>query len=148
MSEEKVRENKIRRKLKRMGFILKKSRARDPQARGYGGYAIIDEDLGIIVAGATRWVFDMSLDDVEAHIQELEEPDEIVEMEMDMDHRFEIAFNKLIIAIQNEVETLGRKATYKKWQSAWDGEQSELVRACYPTKTIYRRMLRVLLGHS
>lgn len=40
--EEKVRENRIRRKLARMGYGLTKSRVRDHQAYNYNGYMIVD----------------------------------------------------------------------------------------------------------
>jgi len=148
MNEEKVRENRIRRQLKRMGIILKKSRARDPHARGYEGYALIDEDFGIVIAGAKRWAYDMSLDDVEAHIRELEEVGKEAIVESEREHKGDIAFSRLIGAILNDTEKLGDKAAYHKWKSAWSDEQSELVRACYPSKQIYLRMLRVILGHS
>jgi hypothetical protein len=73
MSEDdKVRENRLRRKLERMGYRLMKSRARDPDALTYGGFQIIDPDSKGLVAGwgnAHRgYAFD--LDDVEAWIAE------------------------------------------------------------------------------
>jgi len=40
---ERVRENKARRRLKRRGYELAKSRIRDPKAIGYGTFSILDE---------------------------------------------------------------------------------------------------------
>lgn len=68
MSEEdKVRENRLRRKADRMGYRLLKSRRRDPAALEYGGYMIVDVETGGAVAGtgnAGRG-YALSLDDVE-----------------------------------------------------------------------------------
>jgi hypothetical protein len=59
---EKVRENRLRRALHRQGFRLIRSARRDPRARDYGQYAIVDED-GTGVVGWPERRF--SLDDVE-----------------------------------------------------------------------------------
>ena len=72
MPSDKVREDRCRRKLARMGYQLMKSRARDPDALTYGGYQIIDPEINGLVAGlgnANRgYAFD--LDDVEEWIKE------------------------------------------------------------------------------
>lgn len=49
--DEKVRENRLRRKLDRMGYRLMRSRARDPDDITYGGYQITDIEVGGVVAG-------------------------------------------------------------------------------------------------
>jgi hypothetical protein len=59
---EKIRENRQRRALARQGFRLIRSARRDPMARDYGQYTIVDED-GVAVAGWPDRQFD--LDDVE-----------------------------------------------------------------------------------
>ena len=66
--KEKIRENRMRRKLQRMGYVLLKSRRRDPQAYDYGGYDIIDANRNAIVFGNGN--FNLSLDDVEAFTKE------------------------------------------------------------------------------
>jgi hypothetical protein len=48
---EKVLENRLRRKLDRMGYRLMKSRARDPDDITYGGYQIVDVQINGLVAG-------------------------------------------------------------------------------------------------
>lgn len=62
--EFKVRENRMRRVLKRMGYRLAKSRRRDPRSIDYGGYMIIDLEHNFVIAGSQN--FDLTLDDVEA----------------------------------------------------------------------------------
>jgi hypothetical protein len=58
-----VQENRVRRTAKRRGFILKRSRRRDPQALDYGKYWLIDVQHGGSVY-ADQW--GVELDDVEA----------------------------------------------------------------------------------
>ena len=62
--DEKVRENRVRRALDRQGYRLLKSRARDPLALTYGGYMIVDHEVGGAVAGGQGNAgrgYDMSL---------------------------------------------------------------------------------------
>jgi hypothetical protein len=74
VSEEKVRENRFRRKLDRMGYRLTKSRRKDPDAIDYGLFAIIDlESSGTVHASAPWGIYALTLDDVEAWIVELTE---------------------------------------------------------------------------
>lgn len=61
----KKREDRVRRRLERQGFELKKSRARTYTADNQGGYMILRN--GIIEAGER---FDLSLDDVERFAKE------------------------------------------------------------------------------
>ena len=49
--EYKVLEDRLRRMLDRQGYRLVKSRARDPRALTYGGYIIVDHQVGGAVAG-------------------------------------------------------------------------------------------------
>ena len=64
ITSEKVRENRIRRVLKRQGYRLVKSRRRDPQALDYGDYMIVDERKCCIL-GKDPWSFSATLDEVE-----------------------------------------------------------------------------------
>lgn len=74
MSAEKVRENRFRRKLDRMGYRLAKSRRKDPDAIDYGLFAIIDlESSGTVHTSAPWGIYTLTLDDVEAWIVELTE---------------------------------------------------------------------------
>ena len=71
-AHEKVRENRLRRKLDRMGYRLVKARRRDPDAIDYGKYIITDIASGVAVAGSSadgRW-YELDLDDVEQWIAE------------------------------------------------------------------------------
>ncbi|MGH3380230.1 MAG: hypothetical protein ACRDP6_36405 [Actinoallomurus sp.] len=64
MSEDKVRENRLRRAAERQGYQLTKSRRRDPRAVDFGAYWIVDPNTNSIAAGDSNT--GMSLDDVEA----------------------------------------------------------------------------------
>jgi hypothetical protein len=67
MTEDKVRENKLRRMADRRGYRLIKSRSRDPGALDYGLYAVIDIQTNGAAnpAIAGRWVCSWTLDEVE-----------------------------------------------------------------------------------
>ena len=67
MTEDKVRENKLRRMAERRGYRLIKSRSRDPGALDYGLYAVIDIQTNGAAnpAIAGRWVCSWTLDEVE-----------------------------------------------------------------------------------
>ena len=69
MAADKVRENRLRRVAGRRGWSLQKSRARDPQSLGYGGYMLTDIYGGVVLLGGELWAFSASLDDVEAFLQ-------------------------------------------------------------------------------
>ncbi|WP_319414802.1 hypothetical protein [Marispirochaeta aestuarii] len=70
--QDKVRENRLRRKLSRMGYNLSRSRRRDPDANDYGLYAIIDvESQGTVHAAAPWGIYTLTLDDVEEMIPDL-----------------------------------------------------------------------------
>jgi hypothetical protein len=62
----KVREARVRRMIDRQGYLLEKSRRRDPRAVGYGHYRIVDPTTNTVVAGAGRAGYTMSLDQAEA----------------------------------------------------------------------------------
>jgi hypothetical protein len=62
---EKVRENRLRRILSRRGYILMKSRRRDPRALDYGYYRIIYPNTNFVIAGGQGPGFSFTLDDVE-----------------------------------------------------------------------------------
>ena len=69
---DKTTENRLRRKLDRMGYTLQKSRARDPDGLTYGGYQIVNKETGGVDAGwgnADRG-YAFSLRDVEEWIRE------------------------------------------------------------------------------
>lgn len=60
----KVRENRLRAAAERQGYVLRKSRRRDPRANDYGLYAIVEATRGARLPGATH-TYDMKIDDVE-----------------------------------------------------------------------------------
>jgi hypothetical protein len=68
---DKVRENRLRRMAQRRGYLLIKSRRRDPGALDYGLFVLVDDTAGNRVHGAAAVTnaFDrgegMTLDDVE-----------------------------------------------------------------------------------
>ena len=52
MTDEKVRENRLRRSAKRQGLRLEKSRRRDPRAYDYGTFLLVDIATNSCVAYA------------------------------------------------------------------------------------------------
>ena len=76
-TEEKAREDRVRRMLSRQGYQLTRSRRRDPRAADFGRYAIMDWSRGIFVAGADDGnppQYGMTLDDAEKWALEGERP--------------------------------------------------------------------------
>lgn len=67
---EKVRENRLRQKAKRMGLSVLKSRRRDPQALDFGLFMIVDAYTNGALVGSGPFGADMSLDDVETFLAE------------------------------------------------------------------------------
>ena len=66
MKNEKTIENKLRRRLLKMGYLLRKSR-RGFNRCNLGGYMIIDADCNAVIAGRD---FALDIDDVEQFINE------------------------------------------------------------------------------
>lgn len=69
MTEEKVRENRLRRMAERQGLALRKSRRRDERALDYGRYMLVDERTNAVVVGTVPlgrpcW----TLDDIEEYL--------------------------------------------------------------------------------
>ena len=71
--EERLRENRLRRRAQRLGLAIRKSRAQMLSLNNQGGYRIIDPYRNWIVAGER---FDLDLDDVEEFLQSCEEEEE------------------------------------------------------------------------
>lgn len=67
-TEDKVRENRLRRMADRQGLVLRKSGRRDQRALDYGKYALVDASRNVIVAGAASGRFDFTLEDVEEYL--------------------------------------------------------------------------------
>ena len=64
--ETKIRENRLRRAAKRQGLFLSKCKARDPQAEGFGKWAICDSQTGNAVNFTERnTIFTLNLETVE-----------------------------------------------------------------------------------
>jgi hypothetical protein len=66
---DKVKENRLRRKLDRMGFQLRKSKRKDPDAVDFGKYVIFEPGTTWSVYGNKK-TFDLSLDNVEVWIRQ------------------------------------------------------------------------------
>ena len=66
-----TREDRLRRRAKRQGLRLVKSRRRDPQAADYGRYALIDPAGSPVLGRGTDGSYPMTLDDVEAWLTSL-----------------------------------------------------------------------------
>jgi hypothetical protein len=69
---EKVRENRARRTAERRGYRLIKSRLRDKEAPGYGGYMLIAAFGNLVMLGGTPHSFSATIEDVEAYLNEAE----------------------------------------------------------------------------
>ena len=69
-AQEKIRENRLRRKLSRMGYRLEKSRRKDQDAWDFGLYAVVDQQTSGVVNDATPGMYSWTMDDVEAWISE------------------------------------------------------------------------------
>ncbi|MGH3053657.1 MAG: hypothetical protein ACRDL7_01605 [Gaiellaceae bacterium] len=68
MSDEKVRENRLRRAAARQGLELQKIRRRDPRAIDYGRYWLLDSETRAVWLDQGR--FGLSIDDVEEWLSE------------------------------------------------------------------------------
>jgi hypothetical protein len=68
MTEDKVKENRIRRTAERRGLRLEKSRRRDPLARDFGGFMLIEPQTKAALLGSDGFSFSATLDDVDAFL--------------------------------------------------------------------------------
>lgn len=68
MAAEKVREDRLRRQLARMGFKLMRSRARDKRDLTFGGYQVVHMETNQLVVGMGNLNrgYSLNLDQVEA----------------------------------------------------------------------------------
>ena len=73
MTEEKIRENRLRRTADRQGLRLEKSRRRDPRAWDFGTYQIVDLYTNLLVLGDHNRGYGCDLDEIEAYLTS--EPD-------------------------------------------------------------------------
>jgi hypothetical protein len=74
MTDEKVRENQLRRRAERQGYQLVKSRRRDPYAVDYGTYMLVDPATNAVVAYGLQSGFGLSLDAIEAELDSRDRP--------------------------------------------------------------------------
>ena len=59
----KVTEDRMRRTLERRGYILYKSRRRDPEAIDYNGFMIADAETNACIAGGDPYAYSLTLAD-------------------------------------------------------------------------------------
>ena len=69
-TKQKARESRFRRRARRLGFVLRKSRAKVWRLDDRQGYVLLDPDTGIQQAG---FYWDFDLDEVEEFLNECEE---------------------------------------------------------------------------
>ncbi len=71
-SEDKVKENRLRRIADRRGLRLMKSRSRDPKAVDFGLYGLVDIQTNDLINPpiAGRWTCSWTLEDVEDYFKE------------------------------------------------------------------------------
>lgn len=67
---QKYRENRLRRVADRQGLTISRSRVRDPQAKDFGLYAVINVIKGTTVNPSldNRWLHSWTLDEAEDYI--------------------------------------------------------------------------------
>ena len=68
-NEEKVRENRYRRMAKRLGYVLKKSKARNWNVDNHQQFMLVNAQFNMVELGQR---FDASLDDVAEYLGETE----------------------------------------------------------------------------
>jgi hypothetical protein len=66
---EKVREARLRRMCDRRGFRLDKSRRRDPNAIGFGGFKVVDSRDNVVL-GHVGHEFSATLDEIETWLDD------------------------------------------------------------------------------
>ena len=66
---DKARENALRRQAKRLGLVLRKSRARHWSLHNQGGYMVIDAEYNAVAQGSD---FELTLDDVAEYLEKYE----------------------------------------------------------------------------
>ena len=69
MTTDKTREARMRRLATRRGYILRKSRTRNPDAIDYGGYMLVTAERNLSVLGTAPFAFSASLDTVAAFLE-------------------------------------------------------------------------------
>jgi hypothetical protein len=70
MTDDKIRENRLRRMAARQGLQLCKTRRRDPQAIDYDCYALADQaSSGIVFGVGALGRYSASLDEIEDYLQ-------------------------------------------------------------------------------
>ncbi|MBF0321785.1 MAG: hypothetical protein HQL62_02385 [Magnetococcales bacterium] len=67
-TNDKIKENRLRRMAKRQGLCLKKSRRRDPRAVDFDGYMLVDAYENFVVVGGGAFFFSATLEDVEDYL--------------------------------------------------------------------------------
>jgi hypothetical protein len=65
MTDDKVKENRVRRLAQRRGLDIVKSRRRDPAAVDYKGYMLVDPNRNFAVLGGQPFAYSSSLDEIE-----------------------------------------------------------------------------------
>ncbi len=69
MTDEKVKESRLRRVAARRGLRLEKCRRRDKNAVGYGRYALVDQFNKTIVSPIEKGAYSATLDDIQAILE-------------------------------------------------------------------------------
>ena len=69
MTEDKIRENRLRRMAGRQGLSLQRSRRRDPRAVDYAGYMLVDDSTNAVVLGGEPRPYFATMDEIEAYLQ-------------------------------------------------------------------------------
>ena len=67
MSDEKVRENRLRRAAERQGLFLHKTRRRDPRAIDYGLWMLVDAATNTVAAHGAKHEW-LTLEEVEEYL--------------------------------------------------------------------------------
>lgn len=59
-----ITEEAVRRLARREGYVVRKSRSRDPNALGFGGFMLIDPSTNFAMVGQTPFVYSADLEEI------------------------------------------------------------------------------------
>ena len=65
-----MNEQAIRGRAARNGYIVRKSRSRNPSAPGFGGFMLVDSATNVAVCGTTPFSFSADLEDIAGYLDD------------------------------------------------------------------------------
>jgi len=62
-------EARLRSRARRKGLVIKKSRSRNPNSAGFGGYMLFDVDANSVLIGNDGFAYSATLEEIEQYLQ-------------------------------------------------------------------------------